>query len=69
MLDDLIIEEHTDCRNKKTNQHIENSINRTNCIDKIEDEYDTKMKNDEYRQKKWPSETEILIKSLLNVNL
>ena len=57
MLDELIIEENTDCRNKKTNQHIENSINRTNCIDKIEDEYDTKMKNDEYRQKKWPNET------------
>ena len=49
MLDDLIIEEHTDCRNKKTIEHIENSIERTNCIDKIEDEYDTKMKNDEYR--------------------
>ena len=69
MLDDLIIEEHTDCRNKKTNEHIENSINRTNCIDKIEDEYDTKMKNDEYRQKKWPTETDMLIQSLLNVKV
>ena len=56
MLDELIIEEKTDSRNEKTKGQITDSISRINCINKIEDEYDTKMKNDEYRQKKWPDE-------------
>ena len=58
MLDELMIEENTDSRNEKTKEHITNSITRINCINKIEDEYDSKMKNDEYRQKKWPNEAE-----------
>ena len=56
MLDILMVEEQTDRRNSKTKEHIANSITRSNCIDRIEDEYDTRMKNDEYRQKKWPNE-------------
>ena len=51
-----MVDEKTECRNSKTKEHIANSITRSNCIDRIEDDYEDKMKNNEYRQKKWPNE-------------
>ena len=49
MLELYVIEENTDCRNDKTKDHITKSITRMNRIEKIENEYGTKMKNNKYR--------------------
>ena len=49
MLELYVIDENTDCRNDKTKDRITNSITRINRIEKIENEYGRKMKNNKYR--------------------